>query len=249
MVGLTRHQRRIAAWIACFAVLLASLAPSISHALVLAGFLDANPVSPTAWSGVPAPRSALARPHASHMEGMDIERTSMESTSVENTPMESTSMASMSASEATPPATRPAPDTPHGQGHHSHNHHAHLIAPDSTALHQSDSTAVPPPDNTALAQTSGSPDGALPASPSATTQTRTTHSDAGHTPAMHSPAMHFEHCPFCFTHAGSFGLPFVASIVLPTVGAAAVAPLLFYRAPRPLFAWTAPQSRAPPIPS
>jgi hypothetical protein len=58
MVGLTRHQRRIAAWIACFAVLLVSLAPSISHALVAAGFLDANPVSLTPWTDVAAPRSA-----------------------------------------------------------------------------------------------------------------------------------------------------------------------------------------------
>ena len=161
MVGMTRHKRRIAAWIACFAVLLASLAPSISHALVAAGLSAANPVSLAAFAGVPAPTPTPAMDHASHMEGMD---------------MAGMDMAGMAETDAAP-------------------------------------------------------------------------SPVSHSTASHSPAMHFEHCPFCFTHAGTFGLPVAASIVIPNPGAAAIAPLLFYRAPQPLFAWIAAQPRAPPITS
>jgi hypothetical protein len=176
MVGMTRHKRRIAAWIACFAVLLASLAPSISHALVAAGvldansasrlaagFSDANPASRAAFVGIPAPHPTPTptRHHASQMEGMQ---------------MEGMDMAGVAGVEAAP-------------------------------------------------------------------------STASHSPASHSPAMHFEHCPFCFVHAGTFGLPLAAGIVIPTSGVAAIAPRLFYRAPQPLFAWTAAQPRAPPIPS
>lgn len=60
-------------------------------------------------------------------------------------------------------------------------------------------------------------------------------------------AHHLKHCPYCFTHAGSFGLPPDSAIVLPAAAGRFEHPLLFYRAPRPLFAWTAAQPRAPPF--
>lgn len=59
-----------------------------------------------------------------------------------------------------------------------------------------------------------------------------------------SPAM--EHCPYCFTHAGSFGLPPADPAVFIPAAAAEVMPPLYYVAPRPLFAWANPHSRAPP---
>ncbi|HEU4707694.1 MAG TPA: DUF2946 domain-containing protein, partial [Methylophilaceae bacterium] len=48
-----------------------------------------------------------------------------------------------------------------------------------------------------------------------------------------------QHCPYCYTHAGSFGMvtgfpPLAASPDL-----AYSAPELFYHAPRPLFVWAA----------
>jgi hypothetical protein len=200
---MTRHQRRIAAWIACFAVLLASLAPSISHALVAAGFSDASPNSVAALAGIPVPRPAPAMHHASHMGNMDMD--------------------GMAESEAAPGAAHFAPAA---SGHHGH-----------PGPHDHDSAMAPI--DAAAPQATESPDAAV----------RSAHSPASHTPAAHSPAMHFEHCPFCFTHAGSFGLPLAASSVIPTSGAAAIAPLLFYRAPQPLFAWSTAQPRAPPNPS
>lgn len=71
------------------------------------------------------------------------------------------------------------------------------------------------------------------------------------TPAPAQPVpgdqgVHLEHCPFCFTHAGAFGLPPATLTVLPAAGSAELLPTLFYRAPRPLFAWAAGQPRAPP---
>ncbi|HJV80365.1 DUF2946 domain-containing protein [Noviherbaspirillum sp.] len=71
--------------------------------------------------------------------------------------------------------------------------------------------------------------------------------DDGHdhsTPAQNG--LHFEHCPFCFTHAGSVGLPPVAGFVLPLLIATQAKPTLYYQSPRPLFIWAAAQSRAPP---
>lgn len=54
-----------------------------------------------------------------------------------------------------------------------------------------------------------------------------------------------EDCAYCQTHAGSFGLPPVTLSSLPVKGMRA-APFLFYRAPRPLAAWTTAQPRGPP---
>ena len=54
-----------------------------------------------------------------------------------------------------------------------------------------------------------------------------------------------EDCAYCQTHAGSFGLPPVASSSLP-VPAGAMAPFLFYHAPQPLAVWATAQPRGPP---
>lgn len=62
----------------------------------------------------------------------------------------------------------------------------------------------------------------------------------------HAPAMG-EHCPYCFTHAGSFGLPPADLPVFALAGGADVLPPLYYAAPRPLFAWAGSQPRAPPL--
>jgi hypothetical protein len=62
-------------------------------------------------------------------------------------------------------------------------------------------------------------------------------------------ATHSEHCPFCFTHAGSFGLLPTAAFSIPVASRSVLPPALFYQAPRPLFIWAAAQSRAPPIAS
>jgi hypothetical protein len=57
---------------------------------------------------------------------------------------------------------------------------------------------------------------------------------------------HFEHCPFCFAHAGSFGLPPGTGFTFPIASGNPTLPPLYYQAPRPLFIWAAAQSRAPP---
>jgi len=62
-------------------------------------------------------------------------------------------------------------------------------------------------------------------------------------------AMQSEHCPFCFTHAGSFGLPPTVVSAFPVASGSPVLPSLFYQSPRPLFIWAAAQSRAPPFAS
>ncbi|CAL94774.1 DUF2946 domain-containing protein [Azoarcus olearius] len=69
------------------------------------------------------------------------------------------------------------------------------------------------------------------------------HGDGGGKPAQ---AMG-EHCPYCFTHAGSFGLPPADVPVFAVAGGADVLPPLYFAAPRPLFAWAAAQPRAPPL--
>ena len=69
------------------------------------------------------------------------------------------------------------------------------------------------------------------------------------TPAKPVPTdsfLHHDHCPFCFTHAASFGLPPTTMFTFPVIVSFALVPTLFYHAPRPLFMWTAAQSRAPP---
>ena len=79
---------------------------------------------------------------------------------------------------------------------------------------------------------------------------------ASHTHGLHElhdpqPAgghdFHFEHCPFCFTHAGSFATPPPNVIAVPVVIGSPVSPILFFHSPRPLFTWAAAQARAPPV--
>ncbi|WP_334190449.1 DUF2946 domain-containing protein [Noviherbaspirillum sp.] len=162
-MGLSRYLRRVAAWIACFAVLAASLAPSISHALYAAGLSDDAPAS-------------LIDQHSGH--------------------------------------ARQATDSSHDGGHPQdmgdHASHEHAVHSHHAAAHGPDTAGELSKDS-------------------------------------HSSGLHFEHCPFCFTHAGSFGLaPFSAVIVAPAAGAS-ILPVLFYRSPSRLFAWTAAQPRAPPV--
>jgi hypothetical protein len=65
--------------------------------------------------------------------------------------------------------------------------------------------------------------------------------------ASSKAGLHLEHCPFCLTHAGSFGLPPTSSIampvpVLPVLHAPVPGvPSLLLAAP-----WSTPRSRAPP---
>ena len=58
--------------------------------------------------------------------------------------------------------------------------------------------------------------------------------------------LHFEHCPFCLTHAGSFGLTPIDGLALPAFDGDHVLPSLFYQSLHPLFVWVTPHSRAPP---
>lgn len=58
---------------------------------------------------------------------------------------------------------------------------------------------------------------------------------------------HFEHCPLCSHHGGMLGLPPAPTTTLAVLVEAVSAPRLFYRAPRPLFAWASAQPRAPPV--
>ncbi len=70
--------------------------------------------------------------------------------------------------------------------------------------------------------------------------------DADQAPAKNS--MKSAHCPFCLPHAGSFALlPSVTPVVVASLSQHDAHPPLFYSAPRPLFAWTQAQPRAPPV--
>jgi hypothetical protein len=69
-----------------------------------------------------------------------------------------------------------------------------------------------------------------------------------HVPGPHSSESHFEHCPFCFTHAGSFALPPTTALLAPAaVSNSDRFASLFYQSPFQLFIWTTAQSRAPPV--
>lgn len=60
-------------------------------------------------------------------------------------------------------------------------------------------------------------------------------------------ASHIDHCPYCSPHGASVALPAASSTdLLPVVAAAFPVPSLFFHAPRPLYAWTSTQPRAPP---
>lgn len=63
----------------------------------------------------------------------------------------------------------------------------------------------------------------------------------GEDPADSTP----EHCPYCFTHAASFGLPPAPLWVVP-VTLQGVIPLPFVALPLALAAWFIPAARAPP---
>jgi len=58
--------------------------------------------------------------------------------------------------------------------------------------------------------------------------------------------LHFEHCPFCATHAGSFGAIPVDRIALSVPGGSHVLLSFFHQSHHPQFAWVTPHSRAPP---
>jgi hypothetical protein len=152
-MGISQSKKRFAAWIACFAILLAALAPSISHVLYAAK------ISATHSAAHHGESFSTAETELSDMAGHDHG-----------------------------PAS-PVPAESDMAGHH--------------------------------------------------------HASASHTPADKS--MHFEHCPFCFTHAGSFGLSPAAALTHPVVSGSPEFPPLFYQSPQPLFVWVTAQPRAPPI--
>jgi len=60
-------------------------------------------------------------------------------------------------------------------------------------------------------------------------------------------ASDFEHCPFCSAQAAPAAIlpPTLSALLLPALSEPP--PPLFLHAPRPLFAWTAAQPRAPPV--
>ena len=70
--------------------------------------------------------------------------------------------------------------------------------------------------------------------------------DESAAPLSSDSMMESAHCPFCSTHAASFGLPPAAMTSFPITGSARVMPLLFYQAPGPQFIWAGALSRGPP---
>lgn len=67
-------------------------------------------------------------------------------------------------------------------------------------------------------------------------------------PADAPAAGHGEHCPYCLTHAGSFGLPAATPPIWPAAMAAAEHAGHDAGAPRLPAVWLAPAARAPPVP-
>lgn len=62
-------------------------------------------------------------------------------------------------------------------------------------------------------------------------------------------ASDLQHCPFCAPQAHEMAPPpAIAPLDIP-VERADIVPALFLAAPRPLYAWTAPPTRAPPFAS
>ncbi len=59
--------------------------------------------------------------------------------------------------------------------------------------------------------------------------------------------MAMEHCPYCFTHAGSFGIMPGHELTIIKLALSQPYPQLFYRSPYPLFAWISANPRAPPV--
>ena len=60
-------------------------------------------------------------------------------------------------------------------------------------------------------------------------------------------AMNMDHCAYCVTHAGSFGMTASNEFVVYAPNLSYDLPQLFYHAPRPLFVWAAANPRAPPV--
>ena len=59
-------------------------------------------------------------------------------------------------------------------------------------------------------------------------------------------ALQMSDCPFCVTHADATVLQISSSVLSPVESGSYRFPPLFYQAPRSLFVWATPQSRAPP---
>lgn len=147
--------RRMAAWMACAAVLMASLAPSISHALAAAGLSSVTTSSARIFAGTPSP------------------------------------------------------------------HHLHHMSPDASLEDGTHSDGM---------------------------QMEELRPQGSHAPSSHSTEAHFAHCPFCFTHAGSFALTPTNALLAPVdVSSSDRFASLFYQSPVQPFIWTTAQSRAPPV--
>jgi hypothetical protein len=59
--------------------------------------------------------------------------------------------------------------------------------------------------------------------------------------------MSMDHCPYCFTHAGSFGIISHLELAISPLALSQPLPRLFYQSPYPLFAWVSSSPRAPPL--
>jgi hypothetical protein len=59
--------------------------------------------------------------------------------------------------------------------------------------------------------------------------------------------MSMEHCPYCFTHAGWFGIIPQHQLGISQLALSQPLPRLFYHSPYPLFVWTSFSPRAPPL--
>lgn len=64
-----------------------------------------------------------------------------------------------------------------------------------------------------------------------------------------TPAASTASCAYCCTHAGSTGLPPPLGLSFAVKPASMLEPLLFFTAPKTLFAWTVSSPRAPPFTS
>ena len=62
-------------------------------------------------------------------------------------------------------------------------------------------------------------------------------------PADHAP----QHCTYCSSHATTLGMPPASSAALLVPALRPGLPELFLKSPRPLFAWSTAQPRAPPF--
>jgi hypothetical protein len=65
-------------------------------------------------------------------------------------------------------------------------------------------------------------------------------------PASAAGGAHLDHCPLCCQLGAAPVLPSADPAELPLLDRGDFVPALFAQSPRPLFAWAAPQSRAPP---